>query len=525
MGRFSFRRVSRTALVLSGFANMVLFQNCDGGLAAQEETAKQFLASRRVLAAATSAPGSGQCADYEFEGTCANPATDSNPNSGSNPSSGGSSGGTSGGTSGSSSGSASDGTTSGSTSGSTSGTASGTTPGTGPASSSATDSVPSGGVPTTLICSTDFSNQSSTNVTKAIRVGSIAYIAYYDSSDTAHCSEIIDLKEALAAKRVKLPACPELSGKTATLNISVGSAVAPPKVFAYGISGNNTVLAPVDMPMYSGSTSGRPANTNGGMTTFYDEIQFDFKGTPSLVSHSQYGYQKLENLSAASSSKLQLLYALNAAKAAPSADFVAADYGNQALCDGTASPLIIQLPSAGEEPEPLTLSALTDGVMFDILGAASFPKAHEKKQISWLVPGSRKQNYFLTLPSRLGQVNGINELFGNNTMGPDGSFAVNGYEALRKFDLNHDGLIDRDDAVFARLRLWADLNGDGQAQANELHGLVHKNVRSISLNYDVNYQEVDVHGNAIKYKSIVTTNDDRMNLIFDIWFKVRTPVE
>lgn len=188
-------------------------------------------------------------------------------------------------------------------------------------------------------------------------------------------------------------------------------------------------------------------------------------------------------------------------------------------CDQLNSPLVVQLPDPGQDPEPLVLSSQVDGVWFDILGQNSFAP-HAKKRISWLAPNSRSTNYFVALPDRKGEVRGIDQLFGDNTMGPDGRFAANGYEALRKFDLNHDGVIDRKDPIFPALRLWADRDGDGVAERSELWSLTEKRVEMIDLKYDASYFESDRYGNEIRYKSVVRTTDGRLHLIFDIWFRL-----
>lgn len=54
------------------------------------------------------------------------------------------------------------------------------------------------------------------------------------------------------------------------------------------------------------------------------------------------------------------------------------------------------------------------------------------------------QDYaLLTLPDSQGRIAGIDQLFGDNTFGPDGAFAANGYAALAKYDgKTSDGRLD-----------------------------------------------------------------------------------
>ncbi len=194
------------------------------------------------------------------------------------------------------------------------------------------------------------------------------------------------------------------------------------------------------------------------------------------------------------------------------------------------SPLMIHFNSDVEKAEPLVFGSQKNGVNFDILGINSYPEAFSKKRISWY---KSKQYYWVTLPNAKGEVNGINELFGNNTYGRDNKFAADGYKALAKYDGKSldgkksagkpDNLITKADPVFQKLRLWADRNHDGLAQKSELVSLDSMNVEAIDLNADANYKETDKYGNDTTLKSVVKTTDGRYHLIFDMWFKYQEP--
>ncbi|MDG0815887.1 EF-hand domain-containing protein [Bdellovibrio svalbardensis] len=77
-----------------------------------------------------------------------------------------------------------------------------------------------------------------------------------------------------------------------------------------------------------------------------------------------------------------------------------------------------------------------------------------------------------------GKISKANELFGSE----EGKFK-NGFEALREFDSNKDGVIDSKDKDFAKLMLWFDKNADGISQKEELVPLKTR-IKSISLKYD-----------------------------------------
>ncbi|MBX3034436.1 MAG: hypothetical protein KF865_10975 [Bdellovibrionaceae bacterium] len=194
------------------------------------------------------------------------------------------------------------------------------------------------------------------------------------------------------------------------------------------------------------------------------------------------------------------------------------------LCDHNASPLAIDLRGIHDEGGAgLNLSSPAQGVLFDILGENAAPVAHTPYRISWFQ--KRSGVGLLALPNKVGEVKGINQLFGDNTRGPDGRFAANGYLALAKFDDNGDGLITQDDAVFHKLRVWLDHNSDGIATRSELLSLKDLRLSVIDLRYDSTYSEVDSHGNLITYKSVVKFDNGSYRLMFDIWFKINSQLK
>ena len=71
------------------------------------------------------------------------------------------------------------------------------------------------------------------------------------------------------------------------------------------------------------------------------------------------------------------------------------------------------------------------------------------------------------------QINNASDLFGSAT--------EDGFAAFARYDLNQDGKIDASDAVFSKLRLWRDANGDGKTNTGELLTLAQAGVREISL--------------------------------------------
>jgi hypothetical protein len=89
-----------------------------------------------------------------------------------------------------------------------------------------------------------------------------------------------------------------------------------------------------------------------------------------------------------------------------------------------------------------------------------------------------------------GVISSGKELFGNSTPlsnGIAGTRAWNGFSALAFFDRienggNGNGIIDRDDDVYVRLRVWFDWNRDGVSQPGELISLAALGVHYIQFN-------------------------------------------
>ena len=189
------------------------------------------------------------------------------------------------------------------------------------------------------------------------------------------------------------------------------------------------------------------------------------------------------------------------------------------------SPLMVHFNSDVNNIEPLVFTSQVDGINFDILGLNSTPVPYAPKRISWY---RSPQYFFIALPNENGEVKGIDQLFGDNTQGPDGKFAKDGYKALAKFDGTSangkkrikaaDGYITKEDAIFSKLRMWHDANFDGLAQPQELFTLEEKNVEVIDLNADPNFSEQDKYGNETTLKSVVKTKDGQYHLMFDVWF-------
>jgi hypothetical protein len=200
-------------------------------------------------------------------------------------------------------------------------------------------------------------------------------------------------------------------------------------------------------------------------------------------------------------------------------------------CDAyNSSPLVVDMRTSAEMKQIFELTEPSQGVLFNVHGQNALPAADTPKQISWF---KDPRIMPIVLP-RNGQVFGIDQLFGDNTLGPDGYFADDGFAALRKYDgynldtgevVNADGYITADDPIYSQLRLWFDRNQDGVANPNELISLERAGIEIIDLNYDPNFYSQDEYGNEIIYKSVIKFKDGTYKPVFDIWFAVNELIQ
>src|SRR3954468_14529954 len=86
---------------------------------------------------------------------------------------------------------------------------------------------------------------------------------------------------------------------------------------------------------------------------------------------------------------------------------------------------------------------------------------------------------------------------------PYGSYAHNGFQALSAYDLNGDGILDRDDAIWDRLRLWIDRDHDGFSSPHEISTPGSEQIISFDL-HAIRIHTVDERGNMRMLHSTFT---------------------
>jgi hypothetical protein len=117
-----------------------------------------------------------------------------------------------------------------------------------------------------------------------------------------------------------------------------------------------------------------------------------------------------------------------------------------------------------------------------------------------------------------GTVDNGSELFGNHT--PVGAeFAAHGFEALAYLDTNLDGKISQDDAVYASLALWQDLNSNTHVDAGEMKSLESAGIVSVSTSYRATTAK-DANGNSHLQTGTYVAASGLTGLAVDVWFTI-----
>jgi len=152
-------------------------------------------------------------------------------------------------------------------------------------------------------------------------------------------------------------------------------------------------------------------------------------------------------------------------------------------------PLILDLNGDG-----IHTTGVNEPVWFDMDGDGLL------EQTAWTNAATGEGFLYLDLDHK-GRVTNGGELFGVGTVMPDGSRGRDGFAALAVYDGNGDGVVDANDDVWNRLRIWVDANHDGICDPGET-GPIHKyGVREIQI-AAVTSNVVDEAGNLHKLSSV-----------------------
>ena len=133
--------------------------------------------------------------------------------------------------------------------------------------------------------------------------------------------------------------------------------------------------------------------------------------------------------------------------------------------------------------DPLTLDLDNDGLeTVGINTASPILFDHDADGVKTATGWIKPDDGFLVLDRNgNGTIDNGRELFGDSTPLLAGGNAADGFAALAQEDTNADGVVDANDARFAQLKVWRDLNSDGISQANELQTLTAAGIAAIHV--------------------------------------------
>ena len=175
---------------------------------------------------------------------------------------------------------------------------------------------------------------------------------------------------------------------------------------------------------------------------------------------------------------------------------------------------------ASKQSSPIVLDLNRDGVV-DTTPLANSPVWFDldnngfKERTAWAGKGDGL--LALDLDGN-GRIDHGGELFGNYSLRADGSKAKNGFEALKQYDSNGNGLLDAGDERWQDFRIWQDVDHNGISNSTELRLLDQVGIRAIDLKYTESTSR-DAQGNSHKQLGSIQWQDGKTGLASDVWFE------
>jgi hypothetical protein len=181
-----------------------------------------------------------------------------------------------------------------------------------------------------------------------------------------------------------------------------------------------------------------------------------------------------------------------------------------------ASPFVITQSPSGITPLMLDLNGdgvqtttLQNGTAFDLDADGDLDKT------AW---ADKRDGLLVMDLNGDGKIGDGRELFGSATVLKTGENATDGFKALADLDDNQDGVMDANDAAFAKLKVWVDANGNGVTDEGELKSLQELGIVSMKLNAQAS--DMQQNGNTLGLISEYTTADGKTHQLVDVWLDV-----
>jgi len=172
---------------------------------------------------------------------------------------------------------------------------------------------------------------------------------------------------------------------------------------------------------------------------------------------------------------------------------------NDLTLDAAITPIVIDLNGNGIQ----TIARSNSQGSFDLLGTG---KAVDS---GWL---SGDDGFLVVDHNGNGSIDDISEMFGGSSKGA-------GFSKLSAFDSNGDGVLDANDADFASLKIWRDINGNHQTDDGELMSLTDAGLVGLSIGYS-ELPFLDAQGNLHLERGSATLADGSSVDMTDVYFNV-----
>ncbi len=177
---------------------------------------------------------------------------------------------------------------------------------------------------------------------------------------------------------------------------------------------------------------------------------------------------------------------------------------------------------AAERPYscPLVLDLDRNGIVTSAERSSGIYFDHDRKgfaeRTGWISP---TDGFLVRDLDGNGTIDHGGELFGNNTLMPNGSKASNGFQVLMGLDDNGDHFIDHLDAAWSSLQVWKDGDSNGLVDQGELQTLNEAGVHRLGVNYSAS-TFVDPQGNRHLQIGEFQALDGTIQSMNDVWFRI-----